>query len=169
MTKLSIPNTFTPERKALFLEVLADTCSPGRAAQAAGIARSTAFYHKTNDLEFAAAWGKAVDQALDAVLEESYRRAVIGVDEPVIWQGAISKDDEGKPLTVKKHSDRLLEVLMKWRYGDQLADKLRVSVEETGLSPEGLLAMPSEDRAMLVALLAKYSASHPKQETDDEA
>jgi hypothetical protein len=165
--RLPIPHTFTPERKALFLEVLAETCSPKLASQAVGIARSTAFYHRTNDLEFRQAWDRAVDEALDAVLEESYRRAVTGVDEPVIFQGAISKDAEGKLLTVKKYSDRLLEVLMKWRYGDQLADRLRVRVEEsTGLSPEALLAMPSEERAQLVTLLSKYASSRPAKEDD---
>jgi hypothetical protein len=163
---------FTPERRARFLEVLSDTCSPKAAAKAVGIARSSAYYHREHDVDFRLAWDKCVDQALDAVLEESYRRAVVGVDEPVIFQGQVSKevspDGEERPLTITKYSDRLLEVLMKWRYGDQLADRLRVRVEEsTGLTPEALLAMPSEERAQLVALLSKYSASRPAKEDAD--
>ena len=86
--------------------------------------------------------------------------------------GAVSKtvdaDGRERPLTITRYSDRLLEVLMKWRYGDQLADRLRVRVEEsTGLSPEALVAMPSEERAQLVALLSKYSAGRPAKEDDD--
>ena len=120
MSRPSIPNTFTPERKARFLEVLADTCSPKQAAAAVGIVRSTAFYHRANDMEFRAAWDKA------------------------------------------------LEVLMKFRYGDQLAERLRVKVEDTGLSAEGLLAMPADERAQLVALLSKYNAARPQGEDDAE-
>lgn len=164
-------NTFTPALKALFLNVLSDTCSPKAAAATCGISRSAAYYARDNDLEFRAEWDKCIETALDTVLEESYRRAVKGVEEPVVFQGRISTtlDAEGKerPLTITKYSDRLLEVLMKWRYGDKLADRLRVRVEDTGLSPEALLAMPSEERAQLVALLSKYVTARPEQEDDE--
>lgn len=170
MGRPSIPNTFTPERRARFLEVLEETCSPKVAAAAVGITRSTAFYHKANDLEFRAAWEAAIEVALDALLEESYRRAVVGVDEPIVHQGRISTvtdpaTGEERPLTVKRHSDRLMEVLLKWRY-PQMADRLSVKVEDTGLSADALLQMPAAERAQLVALLGKY-ATH-KEEQDDE-
>jgi hypothetical protein len=72
---------------------------------------------------------------------------------------------EERPLTVRKHSDRLLEVMLKFRYGDQLADRLRVKVDDdTGLDAEALLRMPSEERAQLVALLGKYAASKPAED-----
>ena len=97
----------------------------------------------------------------------------MGVDEPVIHQGRLAvqvdaETGEERPLTVKKHSDRLLEVLMRWRYGDQLADRLRVKVEDTGLSAEALLAMPADERAQLVALLSKYNAARPQGEDDEQ-
>lgn len=138
MSRPSIPNTFTPERKAIFLAVLEDTASPKAAAAAAGIVRSTAFYHKANDLEFRTQWEAAVEVALDSLLEEAYRRAAVGVDEPVIHQGRVStvadpETGDERPLTVRKYSDRLMEVLLKWRYGDQMADRLRVKVDSTGL------------------------------------
>jgi hypothetical protein len=166
-------NTFTPERRELFLQVLADTCSPKAACAVVGIARSSAYYHREHDVDFKLAWDRCIDPALDAVLEESYRRAVVGHEEPVIHAGQVSKavdpkTGEERPLTVTKYSDRLLEILMKWRYGDQLADKLRVRVEDTGLSAEALLAMPASERAALVSLLAKYSKAAPARERDDE-
>lgn len=160
----------TAERRARFLEVLSDTCSPKAACAAVGMARSSAYYHREHDLEFRAEWDRAVDRALDAVLEESYRRAVVGVDEPVVYQGDIAKGANGEAVTVKRYSDRLLELLMRWRYPEQTSDKLRVRVEDsTGLSPEALLAMPTEERAALVALLSKYRAAAPPREDDDEA
>ena len=170
---LSIPNTFTPERRELFFQVLEDTCSPKQAAAAAGISRQTAFYHKANDIEFRTRWEKAIEVALDALLDEAYRRAAIGYDEPVIHQGRLATvadpaTGEDRPLTVRKHSDRLLEVLLKFRYGEQMADRLRVKVEESsGLDAEALLKMPSEDRRALTTLLAKYEAN--KEREDDES
>ena len=158
-----IPNSFTPERREVFFQVLEDTCSPKQAAAAAGISRNTAFYHKANDHEFRSRWDKAVEVALDALLDEAYRRAALGYDEPVIHQGRVAtvadpETGEERPLTVRKHSDRLLEVLLKFRYGDQMADRLAVKVEQsTGLDPATLLAMPHEDREQLRALLSKYA------------
>ncbi len=164
-----IPNIFTPERREVFFQVLEDTCSPKQAAAAAGISRQTAFYHKANDIEFRSRWEKAIETALDAIIEEAYRRGALGYDEPVIWQGKLATQadpvtGEERPLTVRRHSDRLLEVLLKFRYGDQLADRLRVKVEDTGLDADALLKMPSEERAQLVALLAKYQANRPGEE-----
>jgi hypothetical protein len=75
---------------------------------------------------------------------------------------------EERPLTVRKHSDRLLEVLLKFRYGEQMADRLRVKVEDTGLSADALLAMPADERAQLVALLSKYNAARPHDEEHDD-
>ena len=157
-----IPNSFTPERREVFFQVLEDTCSPKQAAAAAGISRNTAFYHKANDHEFRSRWDKAVEVALDALLDEAYRRAALGYDEPVIHQGRVAtvadpETGEERPLTVRKHSDRLLEVLLKFRYGDQMADRLAVKVEQhTGLDPTALLAMTPEDREQLQFLLHKY-------------
>ena len=74
---------------------------------------------------------------------------------------------EERPLTVRKHSDRLLEVLLKFRYGDQMADRLKVKVEDTGLDADALLRMPSEERRALTELLAKYK-SNRREEDDDE-
>ncbi|MFT4253656.1 MAG: hypothetical protein QM608_14370 [Caulobacter sp.] len=167
-----IPNSFTSERREVFFQVLEDTCSPKQAAAAAGISRNTAFYHKANDHEFRSRWDKAVEVALDALLDEAYRRAALGYDEPVIHQGRVAtvadpETGEERPLTVRKHSDRLLEVLLKFRYGDQMADRLKVKVEDTGLDADALLRMPSEERKALTELLAKYKSNH-REEDDDE-
>jgi len=162
---------FTPEVQELFLQILEDTASPKLAAQVCGISRRLAFEYKQNDLEFRRRWEQAIEVAMDALLDEAYRRACIGVEEPVIYQGqlAMTRDATGeeRPLTVRKHSDRLLEVMLKFRYGDQLADRLRVKVEDTGLDADALLRMPSEERKALTELLAKYK-SNRREEDDDE-
>lgn len=164
---------FTPEVQEVFLQVLEDTASPKQAAQACGISRRLAFEYKQNDVEFRTRWEKAIDVAMDALLDEAYRRACLGVEEPVIYQGQLSttrdpQTGDERPLTVRKHSDRLLEVLLKFRYGEQMADRLRVKVEDTGLSADALLAMPADERAQLVALLSKYNAARPHEEEHDD-
>lgn len=166
-----IPNIFTPERREVFFQVLEDTCSPKQAAAAAGISRQTAFYHKANDPDFRSRWDKAIEVALDALLDEAYRRAALGYEEPVIHGGRLStvtdpQTGEERPLTVRKHSDRLLEVLLKFRYGDQMADRLRVKVDSTGLDAEALLRMPADERKALTELLGKYHSN--KEQDDDE-
>lgn len=163
---------FTPEVQELFFHVLEDTASPKQAAQVCGISRRLAFEYKKDDLEFRRRWDQAIEVAMDALLDEAYRRACIGVEEPVIYQGqlAVTRDPqtgEERPLTVRRHSDRLLEVMLKFRYGDQLADRLRVKVDDdTGLDAEALLKMPSEERAQLVVLLGKYKSNRADGEED---
>lgn len=164
---------FTPEVQEVFLQVLEDTASPKQAAQVCGISRRLAFEYKQNDLEFRRRWEQAIDVAMDALLDEAYRRACIGVEEPVIYQVQVSttrdpQTGEDRPLTVRKHSDRLLEVMLKFRYGDQLADRLRVKVEDTGLSADALLQMPADERTQLVALLSKYNVARPQDEDQDD-
>lgn len=128
------PVAFTPELRERFLELLEETCSPKRAAEACGIHRRTAFEHKQRDAAFRARWEAALETALDGLLGEAYARAT-----------------EGK-------SDRLLEVLLKFRFGDRMAERLRVKVEaQTGLSFEALQRMSEEDQARLVPLLERYA------------
>lgn len=163
---------FTPEVQEVFLQVLEDTASPKQAAQVCGISRRLAFEYKQKDLEFRRRWEQSIQIAMDALLEEAYRRAVIGVDEPVIYQGQVSMTrdaltGEERALTVKKHSDRLLEVMLKFRYGDQMADRLKVKVEDTGLDADALLRMPSEERKALTELLAKYKSKRREEDEDE--
>lgn len=131
---MSAPLLFTTERKQLFLELLEETCSPKRAAEAVGINRRTAHHHKRQDLQFSKDWDAAIERGLDDLLGEAHRRA-----------------------TVEK-SDRLLEVLLKFRYGDRMADRLAVKVEQSiGLDADALLQMNDEDRRALQNLLGKYA------------
>lgn len=125
---------FNEAAREQFLEALEETCSVKHAAAKAGINRDTAYTHRKQDLAFAGRWDAAIERGLDDLLGEAYVRA-----------------------TTEK-SDRLLEVLLKFRYGDQMADRLAVKVEQsTGLDPSTLLAMPHEDREQLRALLSKYA------------
>ena len=146
-----------------FVAVLGQTASPTRAAAAVGISRTWAYAARERDLEFRVAWDKAVELAMERLLEESYRRAVDGVEEPVVQGGKVvwvrdPDSGEERPFSVTRYSDRLMEVLLKFRYPDQMADRLRadVKVDGLGLAPEALLRMTADERRTLIALLTKY-------------
>ena len=161
MSRPSIPNTFTPERKAIFLAVLEDTASPKAAAAAAGIVRSTAFYHKANDLEFRTQWEAAVEVALDSLLEEAYRRAAVGVDEPVIHQGRVStvadpETGDERPLTVRKYSDTLTIFLLKAHDPDKYRENSRM--ELTGANGGPVQISDTERAARIATILAAAKA-----------
>ena len=98
----------TKDRKQRFLEELART---GIIAEAARLASphakagaiSTFYSERDRDPEFAAAWKDAVEHATGIVEREAFRRAVEGWDEPTRFG------------PVRKHSDRLLELMLKAR------------------------------------------------------
>jgi len=86
-----------------------------------------------------------------------------GVDEPVVqggqWVEYEGDDGEMRRVTITRYSDRLLEVLLKFRYGDQLADRVKVTTEmPLGLEPEVLMRLDATDRSVLLGLLRKYAA-----------
>lgn len=98
----------TPKKEwqPIFLDALTKSFNVTRAAKAAGVSRKTAYQHKDQDEEFAAAWNDALGQGIDSAEAELYRRAVKGVVKPV-YQGG---EEVGK---VREYSDTLLIFLLK--------------------------------------------------------
>ena len=83
----------TPEKvvndlaKAMFLAQLADAGMVTESAQAAGVDRKTVYNWRKTDKEFAQAWDDALVAGTEILEREATRRAVDGVEEPVIYQG----------------------------------------------------------------------------------
>lgn len=95
----------TPASEELVLEALRKGCSVAKAAEYAGINRTTAFrwrreskaaaklrdegkaYPKDINVDFDAEWEDAVQAGYDRMEDEAWRRAVDGYAEPVIHQG----------------------------------------------------------------------------------
>jgi hypothetical protein len=104
--------------RAQFLEELARRGIVSDACKAAGVARRTAYEWRAADTVFAAAWDEALDQAVDTMEREAHRRAVEGVEEPVIGRverdrDGILTDEDGNPLYIRKYSDSLLTTMLK--------------------------------------------------------
>lgn len=55
----------TPAKKRTFCEAIANGASPTRAARALGVARTTVYYQRSIDADFAAAWEEAQEQDAD--------------------------------------------------------------------------------------------------------
>ena len=106
---------WTDQQRATFLVRLAETGNVSDAARRAAVPRSGAYALRLADEEFALQWAEAQGQAVDALELEARRRAVEGVEQPVLYAGKPVHDDLGDPVTVRHYSDRLLELLLKAR------------------------------------------------------
>jgi hypothetical protein len=103
----------TKGRQERFLRAVADTGSVTAAVAVAGTSRSRVYELRRSDSEFAAAWDEAEEIAADRLEDEARRRAVEGVPEPLVSGGKIVRDDDGQPITIRRHSDPLLLALLR--------------------------------------------------------
>lgn len=110
--------------------------------------------------EFHEAWDAALEIGNDYLEQEAQRRAVDGYEEPVVHKGIqafvrdpvtgeLELDAHGRPipLTIRRYSDRLLEVLLKARRPEKFRENMKIEAEISG----GVLAIPQSDQANLSA------------------
>lgn len=100
------------------------------AAAYAGFGKQRFYSLKAEDKDFAEAWELALQDGVAKLEQELHRRAVLGVEQPVIRDGQmvwidvdpktdepVPPDHEGPtkkvPLMIREYSDRLLELLLK--------------------------------------------------------
>ena len=83
-----------------FLEALAGGSTVSEAALAAGIATSTVYARRRSDDDFRAAWDQALEDSADILEAEARRRAIHGIEEPVVYQGQLTpvweRDERGE-------------------------------------------------------------------------
>lgn len=117
---------FTLCLQETLLALLAEGQTVGFACDRVGISRVTFYRHRESDPRFREAVELALEAGGEALHEEARRRAVDGIDEPVIYKGKpcyvtdpdtgeLLRDENGapRPLTVTRKSDVLLVHLMK--------------------------------------------------------
>jgi hypothetical protein len=130
----------TAKRRAAFLEGLAATGNVTEACRRAAIGRRTVYDAREKDKAFKAAWDEAEEIACDALVAEARRRAVDGVQSPVVSHGKLvmveRKDAAGNvigkaPLMVREYSDTLLLALLKAHRPRQFRER-PVTVETEG-------------------------------------
>jgi hypothetical protein len=120
---------FTGARKRHFLEVLAASGNVSMAIAAAKISRRIVYDLRNNDETFARAWSDAEDIAADRLETEAWRRAVDGVEEPVISLGKVVQTEDGTPLVIRRYSDNLLLALLRAHRPEKYRDRSSVEVD----------------------------------------
>jgi len=135
---------WSPTVEAKVLDVVARTGSPKMASEAVGVSVATIHDHRRRDADFGARYGAAMDTAFHQVLSKAFERSM-AEEEP---------------------SDRLIEVLLKFRWPERLNGFLAFTAEggsaasaPAGLDPRVIARMESADRAALIGLLGRYLAA----------
>lgn len=129
----------TAKHKATFLATLAKTGNVGTSAKAARVSRG--YVYRTwrcegtvrqwteaelaEAEEFKALWDEALENAIDLLEKEAWRRGAKGYDKPIVFKGRVVG-------TYKEYSDRLLEVLLKAHRRKKFGDKTEVSGPDGG-------------------------------------
>lgn len=133
------------------LDVVAKTGSPKMAAKATGVSVATIHDHRRRDAEFGARYGAAMDTAFHQVLGKAFERSLAD-EEP---------------------SDRLIEVLLKFRWPERLngflaftADGGSAASAPAGLDPRVIARMEPADRAALIELLGHYLVAETEAKPD---
>jgi hypothetical protein len=136
----------TARRKRAFLAAFRLSGNVSEAAAAAKVHRST-HYEWLVDTAYAAEFEQAQGEAADMLVAEARRRAVNGVEEPVIHQGQLMGawvNDKGEtvssetpgarliPLTVTKKSDTLLIFLIKGALPEVYRDNVKLEQTVSG-------------------------------------
>ena len=120
----------TPARQQRFLKALAETGNVSAAVDLAGTSRTRTYELRKVDQAFRASWDEAENIASDRLEAEAWRRAVEGVQEPLVSAGKIVRDDDGNPIAIRRYSDSMLTLLLKARRPERFRD--RSSIEHTG-------------------------------------
>ncbi|QLC25953.1 hypothetical protein HFP57_13585 [Parasphingopyxis algicola] len=105
---------WTTPRKRKFLHALARTGCVRDACAIAHISSTSAYRHRRRDAGFAAAWERALTEALPVLEAAAFERAVEGVWEPVVSGGKVA-------VYRKRYSDAILVTLLK--RADAAADR----------------------------------------------
>lgn len=113
----------TTANKRKFIKAVSLGATVSLAAKTAGVSRQTPYVWQNVDSVFAANWESAKRQGIDAMEDELHRRAFLGVEEDVFFEGKVV----GQRL---KHSDTLLMFALK--AADPAKYKPRKEVHHSG-------------------------------------
>jgi hypothetical protein len=115
--------------KEVFLQAFAMTANVRAACIRAGIDRSQVYRWQEHDETFSMQFKQASEDANDVIRAELFRRAVQGIEKPVVSLGRVVYGKDEKPLMERVYSDSLLSLLAKARM-PEFRDKQQL--EHTG-------------------------------------
>jgi hypothetical protein len=144
MAAISRRAAITAAKRDAFLAALAAGRTVTDAAKVAGATREGFRLIRKRDQVFAEAWDDAYEQGADLLEGEALRRAVEGVERPIVSGGKVV-------TTVREYSDKLLILLLKGRRPEKYA---HFEVTGRGGSPVQLQVEQDPDRLGAVVELA---------------
>jgi hypothetical protein len=118
MTQLTQQKKTLQER---FLDSLAKTGNISAACRASGFPRKSAYRLREEDPDFAAAWEQALEEAVESLEQEAWRRAAKGSLKPVFQGG----QEVGQ---IREYSDTLMIFLLKGHKPDKYRENGRLEV-----------------------------------------
>lgn len=145
LSRMTVPQRTALIKKAKFLKAFAVRGVLGDGCKSAQVSYSTVSYWREQDSWFERMLIEATFEAKDTLEAEAFRRAVEGVDDPVIFQGMVTTVFDpvtgmDKVLTVKKYSDSLLSMLLRASDPDKYRENVKVDAVHTGAV--GVLVVP---------------------------
>lgn len=152
-------------KKCLYLKGLAQRgVSRDGLLAAGGVSYTTLGNWREADPWFKHMEVEATFEAKDNLEAEAYRRAVQGVDEPVVFQGMVTtvfdvETGKDKVLTVKKYSDSLLAMLLRASDPEKYRENSKLSVDHGGTV--GVLVVPGQ--ANDLSQWSKHAQAHQAQ------
>lgn len=138
----------------VFLDGLAEGMTPQGAAVRARIHRSVAYRWRETDQAFREAWERAYAAGTEFFEEEAKRRAILGTEEPVWYQGK-------QVGTVRKPSDRLMELMLKARAPEKYRERVDIQHSAAPMSPAELQAAREAGMRPEVEAAARVIAALP--------
>src|SRR5262249_3476080 len=122
----------------------------------ASTSRTRVYELRKVDPAFAALWDEAEETATDALEAEARRRAIDGVELPVISMGKILKDADGNVVTIRRYSDQLLTLLLKGHRPQRFRD--RAVIEHTGANAGPIQTQDVDATQVILNQLARIRA-----------
>ncbi len=121
----------SPKLQAEFLYVYERIGFIQTSCDIVGTTAAAVRYARINNPMFAALFEEAFQRYNDSIVKEVHRRAVEGIERPMIYDGKLVKDDDGIVVKERHYSDQLLMKL--WQYRDPtVMDKSLVTIERKG-------------------------------------
>lgn len=112
------------EQMSKFLAELRKRGNVRASCDVAGLDRTTAYTWRQENETFKTLWLVAIEEAVDLLEAEAWRRGHDGIDRPITHKGKITDH-------YKEYSDRMLEILLKG-HRKKYRDKVEVTGEDGG-------------------------------------
>ena len=120
---------FTQAKRERFIEHLRQCGNVTQSAELVAVTRRCVYAHRDLHEDFAKEWDDAIEEAVDRLEQEAWRRAHAGFDEPIIFKGI----DTG--IRITRYSDQLMTLLLKSHRPEKYRERTSTELSGPGGKP----------------------------------